>query len=159
MFFENSREKFAPPDAECRNCEANESAQGTIFVLTAGKKLGAAAIMCPHCGAGTERYRKDQEKAAQQPAINIVNNNANTNSNVNTNVRFRCSLSVQKKQMDGVFLCLFAGFLGVHRFYVGKTGSGILFFFTVGLFGIGWIVDLIAILSDGFRDKFGMPLA
>lgn len=158
MFFENSREKFAPPDAECRNCEANESAQGTIFCSNCGQKISAAAIMCPHCGAGTERYRKDQEKAAQQPAINIVNNNANTNSNVNTNVNSGVAYRYKSK-WTAFFLCLFAGFLGVHRFYVGKTGSGILFFFTVGLFGIGWIVDLIAILSGGFRDKFGMPLA
>lgn len=129
-----------------------------FFVLTAGKKISAAAIMCQHCGAGTERYRKDQEKAAQQPAINIVNNNANTNSNVNTNVNSGVAYRYKSK-WTAFFLCLFAGFLGVHRFYVGKTGSGILFFFTVGLFGIGWIVDLIAILSDGFRDKFGMPLA
>lgn len=76
------------------------------------------------------------------------------NTNVNSGVAYR-----YKSKWTAFFLCLFAGFLGVHRFYVGKTGSGILFFFTVGLFGIGWIVDLIAILSDGFRDKFGMPLA
>lgn len=40
-------------------------------------------------------------------------------------------------------LCLFFGVLGVHRFYAGKVGTGLLWLFTGGLFGIGAIVDLI----------------
>lgn len=43
-------------------------------------------------------------------------------------------------------LCIFLGSLGVHKFYVGKIGLGILYLFTVGLFGIGWIVDIITIV-------------
>ena len=43
-------------------------------------------------------------------------------------------------------MCLFLGFIGAHKFYEGKTGAGILYIFIVGLFGIGWIVDTIAIL-------------
>jgi len=38
-------------------------------------------------------------------------------------------------------LLWFVGFFGVHRFYFGKVGSGILYFFTFGLFGIGWLID------------------
>lgn len=44
----------------------------------------------------------------------------------------------------GYLLWLF-GFLGAHRFYYGKTVSGIIYFFTLGLFFIGWIVDLFLI--------------
>jgi TM2 domain-containing membrane protein YozV len=40
-------------------------------------------------------------------------------------------------------LCFFVGWLGVHKFYAGKVGMGILYIFTVGLFGIGVFVDLI----------------
>ena len=40
-------------------------------------------------------------------------------------------------------LCLFFGWAGAHKFYVGKTGMGILYLFTLGLFGIGWIIDTI----------------
>ena len=43
-------------------------------------------------------------------------------------------------------LCFFLGALGIHKFYEGKTGMGILYIFTVGLFGIGVLVDLIKIL-------------
>jgi len=44
----------------------------------------------------------------------------------------------------GYFLWLF-GFLGAHRFYFGKPLSGTVYFFTMGLFLIGWIVDLFLI--------------
>lgn len=55
-------------------------------------------------------------------------------------------------------LCLFFGLLGAHRFYVNKIGTGILYFFTAGLFGIGWVVDLIRIFSGNFRDVYGFVL-
>ncbi len=46
----------------------------------------------------------------------------------------------------GYILWLF-GFIGAHRFYYGKTISGIIYFFTLGLLGIGWIIDLFLIPS------------
>jgi TM2 domain-containing membrane protein YozV len=46
----------------------------------------------------------------------------------------------------GYILWVF-GFVGSHRFYYGKTKTGILYFFTLGLLGIGWIVDLFLIPS------------
>lgn len=44
----------------------------------------------------------------------------------------------------GYILWIF-GFMGAHRFYYGKPISGTLYFFTLGLFFIGWIVDLFLI--------------
>ncbi len=46
----------------------------------------------------------------------------------------------------GYLLWIF-GFTGSHRFYFGKPVSGTIWFFTFGLFGIGWIVDLFLIPS------------
>ena len=52
-------------------------------------------------------------------------------------------------------LCIFIGFWGVHRFYVGKIGTGILMLFTFGGFGIWWLIDLIIIATGSFHDKEG----
>ena len=52
-------------------------------------------------------------------------------------------------------LCVFIGFWGVHRFYAGKVGTGILMLFTFGGFGIWWLIDLIIIATGSFRDKEG----
>jgi hypothetical protein len=41
-----------------------------------------------------------------------------------------------------LLLCLFLGVFGVHRFYEGDTKTGLVFLFTGGLFGIGWLIDL-----------------
>lgn len=53
------------------------------------------------------------------------------------------------------FLCLFLGYFGIHKFYEGKIGMGILYIFTVGLFGLGTFIDLIIILCNGAKDKYG----
>ena len=45
-----------------------------------------------------------------------------------------------------LLLCIFLGVFGGHKFYEGKVGMGVLYLFTVGLFGIGLIVDFITIL-------------
>lgn len=63
-----------------------------------------------------------------------------------------------KRKGVALFLCLFLGILGFHQFYVGRIGSGILYFCTCGLFFFGVIADLIKILNGSFRDNMGMPL-
>jgi TM2 domain-containing membrane protein YozV len=48
------------------------------------------------------------------------------------------------KKSIGYILWIF-GFLGAHRFYYGKPISGTIYFFTLGLFFVGWIIDLFLI--------------
>lgn len=57
-----------------------------------------------------------------------------------------------------LILVLFFGFFGVHRFYTGKVGTGILMFVTAGGCGFWWLIDLIMIASGAFTDKQGLPL-
>jgi TM2 domain-containing membrane protein YozV len=49
------------------------------------------------------------------------------------------------------YLLWLVGFTGAHRFYYGKVASGILWFFTLGLLGIGWLVDIV-LIPDMDRD-------
>ena len=58
-----------------------------------------------------------------------------------------------KSRLAAFLLCFFLGFLGVHRFYVGKVGTGILYMLTGGLLGIGVIFDLFMILFGSFTDR------
>lgn len=54
-----------------------------------------------------------------------------------------------------LLLCLFGRVLGLHRFYVGKIGSGVGMIFTFGGLGIWWLIDLIKIICKKFTDKQG----
>jgi hypothetical protein len=54
-----------------------------------------------------------------------------------------------------LLLTIFLGFWGIHRFVVGKVGTGVLYVFTYGLFFIGWIVDIISVATGTFTDKQG----
>jgi TM2 domain-containing membrane protein YozV len=58
-----------------------------------------------------------------------------------------------------LILCLFLGTLGVHRFYVGKIGSGVAQLLTGAGCGIWWVVDFIMIATGKFTDAQGRPLA
>jgi len=67
-----------------------------------------------------------------------------------------------KDKTTALILAIFLGYLGIHRFYVGKTGTGILMLLVVVCsLGIGWIwtlVDIIMIATDSFPDSNGYPL-
>ncbi|CDE31383.1 MAG: TM2 domain-containing protein [Ruminococcus sp.] len=63
-----------------------------------------------------------------------------------------------KSKMVALLLCIFLGGLGIHRFYVGKIGTGIIWLLTGGCFGIGYIVDIVMIATGKFTDKAGNAL-
>lgn len=64
-----------------------------------------------------------------------------------------------KSRMIALLLCLFFGVIGAHRFYAGKTGTGLLYLFTGGFGGLGVLIDLFMILTGGFRDANGCFVA
>ena len=60
-----------------------------------------------------------------------------------------------KSRLVALLLCFFIGVIGIHRFYVGKVGTGVLMILTLGALGIWALVDLIIIAVGSFRDKEG----
>ena len=63
-----------------------------------------------------------------------------------------------KSRTVTLVLCIVLGICGGHRFYVGEIGTGILYLLTYGLFGIGWLWDLIRIAMGTFTDKNGLKI-
>ena len=61
-----------------------------------------------------------------------------------------------KDYIATLLLCFFLGALGIHRFYVGKIGTGILMLLTAGGLGVWVIIDLIFIIVGKFTDKEGL---
>ena len=64
----------------------------------------------------------------------------------------------EKNFVTTLLLCILLGFLGAHRFYVGKIGTGILQLITLGGLGIWVLIDLIMIAIGKFTDKRGLPI-
>ena len=104
----------------------------TIKCKDCGEEINANAEICPKCGC--------RQKA-------LPSSNANSDGNASP-----------KSRLAACLLCWFLGCIGVHRFYVGKIGTGIAQIFTLGGFGIWALVDFIMICCGSFKDKEGKPL-
>jgi len=60
-----------------------------------------------------------------------------------------------KDWLTTLLLCFFLGFLGVHRFYTGHTGIGVVQLLTLGGCGIWTLIDFIMIIVGNFKDAKG----
>lgn len=109
----------------------------TKFCKYCGEKIPEDAVICIKCGRQVENLKGDQ------PNVVINNTNTNTNTVRNTTTGY---VGKQKNKWVALLLCFFLGVVGAHKFYEGKIGMGILYLFTVGLFGIGVVVDFISLL-------------
>lgn len=107
-----------------------------------GAQMDDSAAFCPSCGAGCGvKVQPAQTQVATEPTAP------------------KTGFASDKSRLVALLLVLFVGSLGVHRFYVGKIGTGVLYLLTGGLFGIGILVDLILIVCGVFKDADGKPLS
>ncbi len=122
-----------------------------MYCANCGKEIDDKAAICVGCGVPTSNQTQQASYQPQSiPTINIVNTNTNTN--------VAGAIHPTKSKMVTLLLCIFLGVFGIHRFYVGKIGTGILYLCTLGFGGFGCLIDAIVILLGGFRDKWGYPL-
>ncbi len=63
-----------------------------------------------------------------------------------------------KSKKKALIFCAAGGWFGLHHYYVGNIGKGILYTCTFGLFFLGWLIDLIKVATGSFRDNVGAPL-
>lgn len=97
--------------------------------------IPADAVICTACGRQVEELRRSDPAPTQ--TVNVYS----------APVEHSAPLRRQPKNKWVAFLlCLFLGFFGGHKFYEGRVGLGILYLFTAGLFGIGWLIDTLVLL-------------
>ncbi len=128
-------------DAELTQEDWDQSAAYTAlehmkYCKFCGSLIHEEAVVCPNCGRQVEELRGAEQRT-------VIHNLGNTQ-----NVQHQTVVMGGKAKDKWVafLLCFLFGVFGVHKFYEGRIGMGILYIFTFGLFGIGWMVDLILIL-------------
>jgi TM2 domain-containing membrane protein YozV len=101
-----------------------------MFCVNCGKELSNQAVYCPNCGHPVR-------SSGMAPGYRVEKTVSS------------CS------RLATLLFCLFLGWLGVHRFYAGKVGTGVLMLITIGGFGIWVAIDFIMIVVGGFTDADG----
>lgn len=110
---------------------------------------------CPSCGSTV--FVPDEQKRAAATAVPVEEPKV-VYQTIHHNIYVEERRSRHNRWIALAF-CLLGGMLGLHRFYTGKVGTGVLYLFTGGLFGCGVIADFFSILFGYFRDKQGLKLA
>lgn len=143
------------------NCVNHTDKEATGVCVYCGKFFCEACLVevegknyCKSCVTKAFTEQKQQANSAQ--TINI-NNVANSTTMAMAHSYGNQMIS-PKSRLVSLLLCIFLGGLGIHRFYAGKIGSGILYLLTFGLFGFGILYDFIIILLGSFRDQYGMSI-
>ena len=117
------------------NVSAAEKASANV------QYVGTQSSM-PYYNTNTEPQQQSDGNNIQQPIIYVQSSEQRS----------------EKSRGVAAVLCFFFGTLGIHRFYVGKIGTGLLWMFTLGFFGIGDIIDFFMIICGSFKDSEGRKL-
>ena len=132
------------------------------------KKIIKISLLSTALFLGTQTNGNAAFFNKQVPAIEVTTSSSSTNStNVvkeneqsQTNVtsadhQVSKKISGGKSQLIALLLCIFLGGLGIHRFYLGYTGIGVIQLLTAGGFGVWFIIDLIRIITGDLKPKNG----
>lgn len=99
---------------------------------------------------------RQAEQTAQVINNTYVYNDNRYQSNVNTSYvnGFNAHENGLRNKYVAMVLCLCLGWMGAHRYYEGKIATGLLYTFTFGLGGLGWIIDFLILLG---KSKYYKP--
>lgn len=117
-----------------------------MFCKNCGQEIEENVKFCPYCGSNLST---------------VVNDNLQQCDNKKEKSGFNENVS-PKSRTVAALLAFFLGGLGIHRFYVGKIGTGILQILVTCCFGLGcvWaLIDFIIILCGNFRDSQGLVIS
>ncbi len=133
--------------AKIKQCKAKAQ-----LILSDSEEFKKIQKLCDETIEKAENIKRKAKPNYQQYQNQNIYNNSTTITRTayvgSQNTVVSTKNSPPKNKWVAFALCLFLGFFGAHKFYEGKIGMGILYIFTVGLFYIGWFVDLVKILQQ-----------
>ncbi len=118
--------------------------------MSSAEETPGRRVFCPDCGASMAA----EDRFCSSCRWDAENPQKRTGRSLPSSPRTLGPPS-NKSRMTTLLLCVFAGFLGLHRFYVGRIGSGALWLVTFGLLSVGWIYDLVMVATGEFVDDEG----
>lgn len=93
-----------------------------------------------------------------QTSLTSKKSNNNNNNNFFASNLSNEDLVSDKNKIVAIVLCVFLGWFGVHRFYTGHIKLGVVYLFSMGICGLGVLVDLILLCTHNYKDSLGNVL-
>lgn len=153
-----------------------------MFCSNCGTQLPDGAAFCPACGSAVDNtppdpeanpggwWKQPQDQTAGPGAQGAYGawSQSGPQSGYNPPPQYGPyssgqrppAASIRRERLVAIILCCvgFVGVGGLHRFYTGKVGTGMLWLLTGGCFLVGTVLDLIHLIDGSFLDYYGHTL-
>ena len=114
---------------KCKDCGARKY-----------EKVDENTYKCVYCGY-TEEVYIDQKRKESEPVEDV-------SQNIEIEPENKLEYKIPKFSLVKMILCIMFGYVGVHKFMEGRIFMGLIYIFTYGLFGIGYVIDIIRCIFE-----------